>query len=335
MEHIRRVPTPTLNTTPYPIAQRAEVVDPFAANSDAPSYIADDNSSAFHTPPPSYRSNASTPTHRRLAKRSEASLPPSRPPTSCPRGGPAYAKELGYARRGADSPLKSSTINAPSSRGKPTHRRRTSSLSSLDSVINSASSSISKFVKRTIKHAHNNSSEKPLPPPPADPNYTPKKGVPARARRLSWVQNGPPNICLLETLPSYFDSQVRCAHPANHQDNTSLVPGEPVGTPRDLLMWKTDEDYLRREGFLCNSMEDFAELRLRAPDDDDEPSTPPASQKCVDEFGNVYGAVLARPRDEIAMNSKKKKELRDQALAAIPGTITIPPPTIKRRPAAP
>jgi hypothetical protein len=100
-------------------------------------------------------------------------------------------------------------------------------------------------------------------------------------------------------------------------------------------MWKTDEDYLRREGFLCNSIEDFAELRLRAPDDDDEPNTVPESQKCVDEFGNVYEAVLARPRDEIAMNSKKKRELRDQALAAIPGTITIPPPTIPRKPAAP
>lgn len=325
LEHIHRVPTPVFNSIPDSTAQRAELVDPFSANADAPSYIAEDNASTFHTPPPSYRSNTSTPSRRRLVKRSEASRSPSRPPTSCSRGSSAYARELGHARRGADSPLKSSTINTPSSGVKSGHRRRTSSLSSLDNVISSASNSISKLVKRSIKHTHNNPSEKPLPPPPTDPDYTPKQDARACARRLSWVHNGPPNICLLETLPSYFDSRGHHAPTLSHKEDANPIPGEPIGTPRDLLMWKTDQDYLRREGFLCNTVEDFAELRLRVPDDDEDYYAVPEPQRCVDEFGNVYGDVLTRPRDEIVMNSKKKKELREQASCA------IPPPTVPRR----
>ena len=326
MEHLRRVPTPTptptLNSVPDSIAQRAEVIDPFSANADAPSYIADDNSSTFHTPPPSYRSNSSTPSRRRLVKQSNASPSYSRPPTSCSRGSSAYAGELGHRRRGANSPLKSSTINAPTSGAKPAHRRRTSSLSSLDSVISSAGQSISKFVRRTVKHTHNNPSEKPLPPPPTNPDHTPKQSDPIRPRRLSWVQLGSPNICLLDTLPGYFDSQNRPTPTVSHKEVANLTPGEPVGTPRDLLMWKTDEDYLRREGFLCGTAEDYAELRLRAPDDDPDYYAAPEPQRCVDELGIVYKSALTRPRDEIAMNSKKKKELRKLALSATPSPTT-------------
>jgi len=89
-------------------------------------------------------------------------------------------------------------------------------------------------------------------------------------------------------------------------------------------MWKTDEDYLRREGFLCSTAEDFAELRLRAPDDDPDFYAAPEPQRCVDELGIVYES-LTSPRDEIAISSKKKKELRKRALS------TTPSPTTPRR----
>ena len=141
------------------------------------------------------------------------------------------------------------------------------------------------------------------------------------------MQLDSPNICLLETLPSYFDSQNRPTPTVSRKEDANLTPGEPVGTPRDLLMWKTDEDYLRREGFLCSTAEDLAELRLRAPDDDPDFYAAPEPQRCVDELGIVYESALTRPRDEIAMNSKKKKELRKRAISTTPSTTRRRPVT--------
>lgn len=223
------------------------------------------------------------------------------------------------------------TTNITSPPNLPTHRRRTSSLSSIDNALAHASSTVTNVATNIKRALHLRSSSKasasriePLQYGQSNksrttsPTSTSTTRFSGRSAQYPGAAGGPPNLPLPRLPPppslipstSYSSLNSSKSHSSASSENiqegqNNLPAGVPVGRDRDLLMWRTEADADRRAGFICTTDRDFAALRLRTEDDCEDLSFEELQQYINAGGKPTIGSLLAQPRAVVEHRNKK------------------------------